>query len=89
MVAPEPEMRVLITGAAGFFGLALTRAFAGAGHTVLATDAAPLADFLPRPDTPLERVHYLTVDVTDRDSFDSLHPSRIPRKELIPQIGPV
>jgi nucleoside-diphosphate-sugar epimerase len=72
MAESQHGLRVVITGAGGFFGLALTRAFAGAGHTVLATDAAPLADFLPRPATPLERVHYLTADVTDRDSLHDL-----------------
>jgi UDP-glucose 4-epimerase/UDP-glucuronate 4-epimerase len=72
MAESQHGLRVVITGAAGFFGLALTRAFAGAGHTVLAADAAPWADIHPRADAPLQRVRYLTVDVAERDSLHDL-----------------
>ena len=64
--------RVLITGAAGFFGLALTRAFARSGCTVLAIDAASPESFHPRGDTPLERVSYRQLDITDRHTTSTL-----------------
>ena len=65
-------MRVVITGAAGFLGLALTREFALAGHAVLAADSAPPTEFHPRADTPLDHVQYVTADVTDRDALPDL-----------------
>ncbi len=65
-------MRVVITGAAGFLGLALTRAFALAGHAVLAADSALPADFRPRSDTPLAQVQYVAIDVTNRASLPDL-----------------
>src|SRR5215472_9368570 len=58
--------RVLITGAAGFFGLALTRAFALSGWEVLAIDVVAAESFRPRSNTPPERVSYRQVDVSDR-----------------------
>jgi UDP-glucose 4-epimerase/UDP-glucuronate 4-epimerase len=72
MAKSQHGLRVVITGAAGFFGLALTRAFASAGHTVLAADAMPWADVHPRPNTPLESVDYVTIDVAERDSLHDL-----------------
>jgi nucleoside-diphosphate-sugar epimerase len=70
-------MRVVITGAAGFLGLALTRAFARAGHAVLAADALPPTEFHPRVDTPLGHVQYVTADVTDRAALPDLLGSNI------------
>lgn len=58
-------MRVLITGAAGFFGKALVRAFARAGEEVLAADLGPPEAFRPRHGTPPGQVTYVTLDVAD------------------------
>ncbi len=62
-------MTVLVTGAAGFFGSAIVRAMAIAGHEVLAFDRTPEHDAQTRPDTPPGRVRYLSGDVTDPDSL--------------------
>jgi UDP-glucose 4-epimerase len=70
--ASEYDMRVVITGAAGFLGLALTRAFARAGHAVLAADSTRPSEFHPRPDTPRDQIQYVAVDVTDRASLPDL-----------------
>ncbi len=70
-------MRVVITGAAGFLGLALTRTFALAGHDVLAADLSLPAEFRPSPDTPLERIDYVTLDITDRASLPILLGSEV------------
>lgn len=59
-------MAVMITGAAGFFGSALVRAFARAGEDVVAFDQTPAGQAQRRPDTPAGRVRYLTGDVSDR-----------------------
>jgi nucleoside-diphosphate-sugar epimerase len=59
----------VITGAAGFLGLALTRTFGRAGYAVLAIDSVPPEDFNPRRDTPLAHVRYLRADVTDRTAI--------------------
>jgi nucleoside-diphosphate-sugar epimerase len=52
---------VLVTGAAGFFGLAIVRTLAHAGFPVLATDR--VETFLPRPGTPAELVRYVKRDL--------------------------
>lgn len=62
-------MAVLITGAAGFFGSALVRAFARRGSDVVAFDQTPEGQAQRRPDTPHERVRYITGDVADRSSL--------------------
>lgn len=54
---------VLVTGAAGFFGLAIVRALARAGFPVLATDRVEAHTFLPRPGTPAELVRYVKRDL--------------------------
>jgi nucleoside-diphosphate-sugar epimerase len=64
-------MRVLITGAGGFFGKALVRAFAHGGEEVLAADVVPEADYQPRPLASGGPVRYLTVDVADPASFSA------------------
>ena len=58
-------MRVLVTGAGGFFGRALVRAFALGGESVVAADILPPDDFAPRADTPGDRVEYVVLDVAD------------------------
>ncbi len=58
-------MRVLITGAAGFFGRALVRAVARGGEHVVAADQIGAEDFRARPGTPSDRVAYVPVDVAD------------------------
>jgi nucleoside-diphosphate-sugar epimerase len=58
-------MRILITGAAGFFGKALVRAFASSGDDVLAADRGSAEEFQTRPGTPAERVTYVPIDVAD------------------------
>ncbi|MEO5963878.1 MAG: NAD(P)-dependent oxidoreductase [Candidatus Limnocylindrales bacterium] len=63
-------MTVLVTGAAGFFGSAIVRAMALAGHEVVAFDRTPEHEAQTRPDTPPGRVRYLSGDVTDPDSLD-------------------
>lgn len=63
-------MTTLITGAAGFFGSALVRAFARAGEDVIAFDQTPEGQAQRRPDTPPGRVRYLTGDVSDRATLD-------------------
>lgn len=54
---------VLVTGAAGFFGLAIVRALALAGLPVLATDRVEPWSFDARPGTPLELVRYVKRDL--------------------------
>ncbi|MCY4621392.1 MAG: NAD(P)-dependent oxidoreductase [bacterium] len=58
-------MRVLVTGAAGFFGRALVRAFARGGDHVVAADILPPDEFAPRSDTPSGLVEYVVLDVGD------------------------
>ena len=58
-------MRVLVTGAAGFFGRALVRAFARGGDHVVAADILPPDEFAPRSGTPGDRVDYVVLDVGD------------------------
>lgn len=64
-------MRVLITGAAGFFGRALVRAFARGGEHVVAADILPPDEFLPRSDTPEDMVDYVVLDVGDPDAWST------------------
>lgn len=54
---------VLITGAAGFFGSALVRAFALAGVDVTATDRTPSDRYLPREDVSDRSVRYVSRDL--------------------------
>jgi len=60
---------ILITGAGGFFGKALIRAFTGAGYQVLAADVFPLTEFVPRPGT--EDFRYVRMDVADPVAWES------------------
>jgi nucleoside-diphosphate-sugar epimerase len=60
-------MRVLITGAGGFFGRALVRQFALAGEEVVAADIMDPDEFAPRPDTPA--VTYVQLDVADESQW--------------------
>ena len=64
-------MRVLVTGAAGFFGRALVRAFARGGDHVVAADILPPDQFVPRSDTPGDRVEYVVLDVADPDAWST------------------
>jgi nucleoside-diphosphate-sugar epimerase len=57
------EADVLVTGANGFFGLAIVRGLTLAGYSVIATDRSGEAEFRPRPGTDLERVVYVPRDV--------------------------
>jgi nucleoside-diphosphate-sugar epimerase len=66
------RVRVLITGAGGFFGLALVRAFAHGGDSVVAVDRTPPDEIDLRPDTPRDNLQSLTCDVSRRDSVLSL-----------------
>ena len=58
-------MRVLVTGAGGFFGRALVRAFARGGDQVVAADILPPEDFAPRSGAPRGSVEYVVLDVAD------------------------
>ena len=62
-------MRVLITGAAGFFGRALVRHFALAGEDVVAADIMSPEDFVPRSDTPASNLSYVQLDVANEDHW--------------------
>jgi nucleoside-diphosphate-sugar epimerase len=72
-------MRVLITGAAGFFGRALVRAFGRAGYEVVAADISPAVTYQPRPGSG-EAVSYRTLDVADAAAFS---PERVGRLDGI------
>lgn len=72
-------MRVLITGAGGFFGKALVRAFGRGGHEVVAADIGPVASFQPRPGSG-SNVTYHVLDVTDPSAFS---PGRLGRLDGI------
>ena len=54
-------MKALVTGAAGFFGLAIVRALSRTGE-VVATDVGPPERFTPRPDGG-DRVEYVQLDL--------------------------
>lgn len=64
-------MRVLVTGAAGFFGRALVRAFARGGDHVVAADILPPDQFAPRSGTPSDRLEYVVLDVGDPEAWSS------------------
>jgi nucleoside-diphosphate-sugar epimerase len=61
-------VRVLVTGAGGFFGKALVRAFGRAGHDLVAADIGPTDKAQPRPGSG-NTVTYRTLDVTDPAAF--------------------
>lgn len=61
-------MRVLITGAGGFFGKALVRAFGRGGYEVVASDIGPNSTFQPRCGSG-DNVTYRVLDVTDPAAF--------------------
>jgi nucleoside-diphosphate-sugar epimerase len=61
-------MKVLITGAGGFFGKALVRAFAQGGDEVVAADTGPAAEFTSRPGSG-DEVAYVQIDVADPASL--------------------
>src|SRR5581483_2184761 len=63
--------RVVITGAAGFFGLAMVRALTRDGVRVLATDRVDESGFKLRPGTVGELVSYLRREL-ERESLDDL-----------------
>jgi nucleoside-diphosphate-sugar epimerase len=62
---------VLVLGAAGFFGLAIVRALTAHGVRVIASDRVDPDEFVVRPGTQTELVHYERRDVTV-DSLDDL-----------------
>lgn len=64
-------MRVLITGAGGFFGRALVRAFARGGDHVVAADILPPDQFVPRSDTPSDLLEYVMLDVGDPEAWST------------------
>jgi nucleoside-diphosphate-sugar epimerase len=61
-------MRVLITGAGGFFGKALVRALGRAGYDVVAADIGPAEISQPRPGSG-DTISYRTLDITDVAAF--------------------
>ncbi len=63
-------MKVLVTGAAGFFGRSLVREFALKGHDVVASDVLTADLFAPRSDTP-DGVSYFQLDVADPDAWNA------------------
>lgn len=63
--------RVLVTGAAGFFGSGLVRAFALDGAVVTATDRAPAQTYRPRADVPPGQVAYVARELS-RERLDDL-----------------
>ena len=62
--------RVLVTGAAGFFGAAIVRALALDGAAVTATDRVDEAAFSPRADVPHDAVAYVRRDVASEPLDD-------------------
>ena len=60
-------MKVLVTGAGGFFGKALVRAFGKGGEEVVAADTATPDQFSPRAGSG--EVSYVQIDVTDKESL--------------------
>jgi nucleoside-diphosphate-sugar epimerase len=67
MTAPAT---VLVTGAAGFFGLAITRALTMAGMPVIATDRISAEEFQPRRGSRLDLVAYVQRDLTSESVGD-------------------
>jgi UDP-glucose 4-epimerase len=68
--------RVLVTGAAGFFGSAIVRALAFDGAAVTATDRVDEAAFSPR-DVPRDAVAYARRDVAAEPLDDLVAPTEI------------
>jgi UDP-glucose 4-epimerase len=64
-------MKVLVTGAAGFFGRSLVRQFALAGEDVVAADILEPDDFVPRAGTPPDHLQYLLLDVSSEDAWST------------------
>jgi nucleoside-diphosphate-sugar epimerase len=64
-------MTVLVTGAAGFLGRAVVRAFTRDGIDVLATDQVVESSFVPRVGTRAERVTYVARDL-EHESLEDL-----------------
>ena len=62
--------RVLVTGAAGFFGSPIVRALALDGSAVTATDRVDEAAFSPRADAPRDAVAYVRRDVASEPLDD-------------------
>jgi nucleoside-diphosphate-sugar epimerase len=62
---------VVVTGAAGFFGLAIVRALTSTGTEVLAVDRTHPDGFSPRRGTVADRVRYVARDLT-REPLDDL-----------------
>jgi nucleoside-diphosphate-sugar epimerase len=54
----------LVTGAAGFFGLAIVKSLSAAGVPVVATDRVEPGEFVVRPGTDVSLVRYLRCDVS-------------------------
>ncbi len=63
-------MKVLVTGAAGFFGRSLVREFALQGHDVVAADILKPDQFVPRPDTP-DSITYVELDVSQKSAWEN------------------
>ena len=61
---------VLVTGAAGFFGLAITRALTRAGMAVIATDRASETEFEPRSGSDFALLRYVQRDLTRESVAD-------------------
>lgn len=61
---------VLVTGAAGFFGLAITRALTMAGMAVIATDRASADEFQARSGSQLEFLTYVQRDLVSESVGD-------------------
>jgi nucleoside-diphosphate-sugar epimerase len=67
-----PEGGALVTGAAGFLGLAVVRSLSRAGVSVVAVDRAPSPDVAWRDGTVLDRVRYERRDVSHAPLDDLL-----------------
>lgn len=73
-------MAVLVTGAAGFVGLALTEHLLARGETVIASDLSPLPERARRDFGSLAgRLETVRLDVTDAAAFAALAAARRPR----------
>jgi UDP-glucose 4-epimerase len=60
----------LVTGAAGFFGLAIVKALTATGVSVVATDRVGPDEFVPRQGTDTSRVRYVRRDVSTEQLDD-------------------
>lgn len=61
---------VLVTGAAGFFGLAIVRALTTSGAIVIATDCCADDEFAARPGSQLDRLEFVERDLTTESISD-------------------